>query len=343
MRDGPTSLSSWGLAVATTLDRRGIDGRALLAKAGLDLEALRDPQARYPLAATTRLWRLAVEATADPALGLDVARHTTPVTFHALGFSLAASGTLREAFERTARFFRLVTDAAHLTVTDHRGQLRIDVALSEGSEPAPEAVDAFMAVCVRLCRALAGRDVNPMAISMRRPEPADPSPYRRYFRVMPTFGAASDALVFDARRADEPLPSANAELARVNESVAAKHLAALDASDLRAQVHRHLVDALPTGEPSPELVARKLGVSLRSLQRRLSDQGTSYSKVLDDVRRELSMGYLDSPHYSLSEITYLLGFAEHSNFSRSFKRWYGVSPSDYRTGKRTKHTKPGHH
>jgi AraC-like DNA-binding protein len=95
-----------------------------------------------------------------------------------------------------------------------------------------------------------------------------------------------------------------------------------------------LVELLPTGEPSPEMVARKLGVSLRSLQRRLTEQGTSYSKVLDDARRELSLSYLDSPHYSLSEITYLLGFAEHSNFSRSFKRWYGISPSDYRAGKR---------
>src|SRR5262245_37847415 len=108
MRDGPTSLSSWGSAIASTLELRGVDSRALFRSAGLDVEALRDPEARYPLAATTKLWQLAVEAAGDPALGLEVARHTHPTTFHALGFSLAASATLREAIERTARFFRLL-------------------------------------------------------------------------------------------------------------------------------------------------------------------------------------------------------------------------------------------
>lgn len=334
MRDGPTSLSSWGQAIASTLELRGVDSRALFQRAGLDVEALRDPDARYPLEATTRLWRLAVEATDDAALGLEVARHTHPTTFHALGFSLAASGTLREAFERTARFFRLVTDAAQLAVSSTERELRLDVFIEQGAAPAPEAVDAFMAVCVRMCRALSGRELNPLAVMMRRPAPADPAPYRRYFRVMPSFGAAVDALVFDARRCDEPLPTANAELARVNEAVIAKHLADLDTPDLRAQVRRYLAEVLPRGEPSQQDVARKLGLSLRSLQRRLSSEDTSYTRILDEVRQELALSYLSDPRYSLGEITYLLGFAEHSNFSRSFKRWQGVSPREYRAGRR---------
>jgi AraC-like DNA-binding protein len=308
-----------------------VDSRALFQRAGLDVEALRDPDARYPLEATTRLWRLAVEATSDPALGLEVARHTHPTTFHALGFSLAASGTLREAFERTARFFRLVTDAAQLAVSSTERELRLDVFLEQGAAPAAEAVDAFMAVCVRMCRALAGRELNPIAVLMRRPAPTDPAPYRRYFRVMPSFGAAVDALVFDARRCDEPLPTANAELARVNEAVIARHLADLDTPDLRAQVRRYLVEVLPRGEPSQEAAARKLGLSLR---RRLSSEATSYTRILDEVRKELALSYLNDPRYTLGEITYLLGFAEHSNFSRSFKRWQGVSPREYRAGRR---------
>lgn len=333
MRDGPTSLTSWGLAIATALDQRGIDSRALFERAGLDVAALRDPEARYALEATTRLWRLAIEVTGDPAFGIAVARHTHPTTFHALGFSLAASGTLREAFERTARFFRVVTDAAHLSLTSDEHTLRIDVALERGAEPAPEAVDAFLAVCVRMSRALGGRDVNPLNVMMRRPSPIEPAPYLRYFRVMPSFGADHDALWFEAQRCDRPLLTGNAELARINETVIARHMAALDDSDLKARLYRLLVDALPQGEPTQATVAKKLGHSLRSMQRRLAEQHTSYSRVVDDVRHDLARTYLDDPQYSLSEITYLLGFSEHSTFTRSFKRWQGTTPSDYRKRK----------
>src|SRR3546814_16793507 len=107
-----TVLSSWGRAIRRALDAAGVDSARLFAEAGLDIAALADPDARYPLANTTRLWALAVEATGDPAFGLAVATQVSQTTFYALGYTLIASGTLREAFERMGRYFRLVNDAA---------------------------------------------------------------------------------------------------------------------------------------------------------------------------------------------------------------------------------------
>src|SRR5215469_5842705 len=107
----PTSLSSWGLAIAKALEARGCDPAAVFASAGLDFSVLDDPEARLPVRSPSRLWPLAVRATGDPCFGLEVARHTLPTTFHALGFSLAASATLHEAFERIVRYYRLISDA----------------------------------------------------------------------------------------------------------------------------------------------------------------------------------------------------------------------------------------
>eukprot|EP01035_Chromulina_nebulosa_P034058 gene34058-45655_t len=96
------------------LDAAGVDSAALFAEAGLDIAALADAQARYPVARTNRLWQLAVDATGDPAFALTVARQSGLLTFHALGYSLSASATLREAFERLLRYFRVVSDGAEL-------------------------------------------------------------------------------------------------------------------------------------------------------------------------------------------------------------------------------------
>lgn len=330
MRDGPTSLSSWGLAIAATLEARGVDSRALFAQAGLDIDALRDPNARYPLSASNRLWKLAVETTGDAALALDVVRHTNPTTFHALGFSLAASATVAEAFERVARYFRLVTEAARTTVSRNANTLRFEVQLDPGIEASPEAVDAILGICVRMSRALAGRKLNPLLVEMRRKAPGDATAYQRYFRSALRFDAPIDALTFDAAGCDQPLPAANPELARVNEAIAARHLAELEATDIVLRVRTQLVQALPQGEPSQATVARSLGLSLRNLQRLLASAGTTYTATLDAVRKQLALSYVDDPHYSLGEITYLLGFAEPSTFSRCFKRWHGLSPRDYR-------------
>jgi AraC-like DNA-binding protein len=307
-----------------------VDAEALLARAGLSLEILADPNRRHPLEVTTRLWRLSVDATCDPAFGIEVARHTSYQTFHALGFSLATSATLREALERIVRFFAIVTDAADMRLEDAAAGVRFTVHLRESADPADEAVDAFVAAAVRLCRTLVGRSFSPLAVELRRAPPADASPYKRYFRVPVTFGAPLDALTLERATLETRLLTANPEIARANDAVIADHLARLESSRVAPRVRRVIEEQLPQGEPDPEAIARRLAVSLRSLQRKLAEEGTSFATLLDETRSALARGYLDEDRYSVSEITYLLGFAGVSAFSHAFKRWTGSSPSAYR-------------
>lgn len=113
----PTTLASWAAAIAAALRARGCDPAPLFAQAGLDDAATGTAGMRFPVRGMTRLWQLAVAATADPAFALDVPRYVRPATLHALGQSLRASLSLEDALLRMARYSRLVTDSAELALT----------------------------------------------------------------------------------------------------------------------------------------------------------------------------------------------------------------------------------
>lgn len=325
-----TVLSSWGRAIRRALDAAGVDSARLFAEAGLDVAALADPDARYPLAGTTKLWALAVRETGDPAFGLAVATQVTQTTFHALGYALVASGTLREAFERMVRYFRLVTDAAELRLEREGEAYRFEVGTVPGVAPAPESIDAFVSLFLRFCRSQLGRGFSPLAVALRRPRPARVERFEAVLRCPIEFGAARNAVWFPAEAFERPLPDANPELARHNDEVVLRYLSRHDRGNLRARVQAALIERLPAGEPSAAAIAEALHTSLRSLQRRLADEGTSFEVLLNETRRELAVSYLQSPRYSIGEITFLLGFADASAFARAFRRWQGCTPSAYR-------------
>lgn len=326
-----TALASWVKAIRRTVELAGVDADVLFAEAGLETEALGDPNARYPINQTARLWQLAVQATGNPALGLEVARHVTPTTFHALGYSQVASTTLKEAFERALRYFRIVTDAGDLSFFEQGGRYCFQTRVEAGADgPALEGVDAFQAVMVRMVRGLAGRQADPLAVELVRPEPADAGPYERVFRVSPQFGADANRLWYAAELIERPLEGANPELARANDRIVMEHLARLERSQLSHRVRKLIVEALPEGVPSAEQVAAQVHCSPRSLQRRLADEGHSFRGLLEQSREELARSYLADGQHTVSEVTFLLGFSDVSAFSRAFRRWTGVAPSAYR-------------
>lgn len=327
----PTTLASWTRALRRQLDALGLDSAALCREAGLDPALLDDPNARYPLSATTRLWQLAVAASGDPALGLNTSRHVSPTTFHALGMAIVASSSLREVFERIVRYHQVVSDALELELRDVGEVCEFHLRLlPDGNAPAPEAIDAFAAIYVRTCRNRLGRDYAPLSVHLRRPAPADPQAWLDVFRAPVHFGAAEDVLCFANADLERPLDDANPELAAHNETVLQKRLDALQPDTVSRRLRRALEQCLPNGEPSAEVLAHGLHFSLRSLQRHLSDEGSSYEQVLADTRHGLALQHLREADCSISEVAYLLGFADSSSFSRAFKRWSGQSPSQYR-------------
>ncbi|MGE8497086.1 MAG: AraC family transcriptional regulator [Pseudomonas sp.] len=333
MTDEPTTLASWTRALRKQLDALGLDSAALCQAAGLDPSQLDDPNGRCPLSRTTRLWQLAVEASGDPALGLKTSQFVSPTTFHALGYALLASSSLREMFERIVRYHRVVSDALELVLHETPQAYEFRFRVPPGSPvPAPEALDAFAAIYVRSCRNRLGRDFAPLAVHLQRPAPADPQPWQAVFRAPVHFGAEDNLLRFSRTAFEQRLDDGNPELAEHNERALERSLERLQPATWSSRVRACLAAQLPDGEPSAERVAQTLHLSLRSLQRHLADEGTGYESLLSETRHSLAVQHMRDPRCSISEIAYLLGFADTSSFSRAFKRWTGQAPSQYREG-----------
>lgn len=330
MSHAATMLTSWARAIRNALAAAGVDSLPLFEAAGLDPGALSEREARYPVAATDRLWALAVQATGDPAFGLAVARHTDHKSFHALGYAIDASATLADAFERLRRYLALVTEGFVVQTSRGAGRFvcRIELPPRIASRPV-EAVDAFALVIVRLCRTLRGRDFRPLAVRLRRAAPLDPAPFARAFRVPIEFGANDNAIELELAAMDSPIEGANPELARASEALAAQYLERRDEHDIASRVRTALAGQLPAGEPSQARIAAMLNLSARSLQRRLAEAGTSYSRLLDDTRHALALEHLRLARHSLGEIAYLLGYADASSFTHAFRRWTGKPPSQF--------------
>lgn len=326
-----SSISSWALLVAKALDAAGQDSQAVFRSAGLDPARLLNPDARYPTEGMCRLWRLSVQATGDPYFGLKVAGFWHPTTLNALGYSWMASDSLRDALARMERYGRLVTTVAQMTLEESGEHFDFRIrALLPRSEVPDEAVDAGLATFVAMCRMSFGRDFNPLRVVTQRPAFDDPTPYVEYFRAPVEFSAPENVLCFSKGQLETHLPTANPRLARVNDQVITEYLAQFDKGSTSMRVRSKLIDLLSAGNVTQQDVADGLHMSLRTLQRKLGEESTSYKELLEETRRELANQYLRQGCLSVSEVTYLLGFSEPSNFARAFKRWTGRTPSEFR-------------
>jgi AraC-like DNA-binding protein len=323
-------LGSYVKAVGRALDAAGCDGPALLAEAGFDLKNLDGPDTRCPLANTGHLWRIAVAATGDPAFGVKVANHYKHTSFHALGYGTSASSTLKEAFERVQRYCHVVSDAVDYQFFRRGSEYHF--IIEPAIDIAVEAIDALVSTYLRMCRSLIGSQYSPLSIELRRARPAIIDDYERLWRAPLRFGAEQNRLIFDSDSIERLLDTGNPELAQQSDVISSRYLARIERYNIVARVREVLTQRLQDSEPSQEDVAEILNVSARTLQRKLGDSGTTFKEILDETRHALALAYLSTPQHSVNEITYLLGFSCSSSFTRAFRRWTGLSPSDWRAG-----------
>jgi len=323
---GPSTLSSWALLIARALAARGIDAQTVFRRAGIAPDKLQDPNARYPLAGMQRLWALGTEATGDPCFGLEVGRSWHPTTFHALGYCVLASASLREALLYVVRYSNVVSTGARVDVDRRAGEVvvRLSPRLAELANRTPlvaSSVEAGVVAFAVLCREACGGSLAFGRVTFVHRDAGCGTHLERFFRCRVVFGASGNALVLRAADVDAPLPTGNPALARINEQLVAEYQAQIESADLAARVRSQLMRLLPSGSVSQGAVAKSVHLSLRSLQRKLREEGTSFRELLDETRRRLAAQYGKDSTLSGSEVAYLLGFADPSSFSRALRRW----------------------
>ncbi len=191
------------------------------------------------------------------------------------------------------------------------------------------AHDALLASVVQLCRAATDSNFAPAAVALMSKDHGQVDEYVKFFNAPVTFGAERSTLFLDKELLDARLPGDNSELAKANDKVAEHYLESLDPRKVASEVRELLVTLLPSGHSNQELIAQRLNRSVSTLQRQLHGEGTNYQAIRDETRQVLAEEYVADHKLSLSQIAYMLGFSDQSNFSRAFKRWTGRSPREF--------------
>ena len=320
------------LAVAR-LESAGVPVAPLLKRAGLTPELIADPEQRLSVQSQIRLLDEAAIALKDDCLGFTLARDFEPREIGLLYYVMASSQTLGDGLRRVARYSTITNESL---VVGYREGNRLIINLSYSGVPRHSdrhQIEFCMFGILRVCRLLTGQNIVPQHFSIAHHRSGSTSEIARFVGIKVEFGADSDefALNLDAR--DLPLihsdPYLNDLLLKYCEAALANKRG--DRSQLRTRVENAISSLLPHGRVLAEDVARSLGMSERTLARKLSDERLNFTEILQQLRRDLAVRYLDDRKLHVSKIAWLLGFRQVSAFTHAYKRWTGKTPRQMRT------------
>ena len=308
----------------------GLDPGRSMSRVGLDLADLADPDRWIPAAPVARLLDLSARQSGCEDFGLRLSEYRRFSTLGPLSLVLAQEPDLRSAVDLLIRYEDAYTGVLDLRLVESDELATLQVWLDFG-EPVPlrQALEYTASACVGIIRELLGAPWQPSSACFSHDAPADRGMHRRIFRGTLQFGAGFTGLVFAAGDLGRPITSSDPALRRYTrrflESVASDRPATFT-----GEVSELVGVLLPTGRTGTGELARMLGMTPRTLHRRLAAEGATFSSVLHTVRARLAVRHLGTQRYTLTDVSELLGFAAPSAFSRWFRQQFGVSPSQWR-------------
>jgi AraC-like DNA-binding protein len=309
----------------------GIDPADVFAAAHIDTEKVKCAGCRISYSSVNELWIHMIRLIKDPCMGLRTAEYWHPSYLNALGYAWLASSTLYDALNRLVRYIRIVTETIELDLEERDDEIDLILNYWTAGPDIPQRCDAKMSIFMAMCRANYGEELQPVKVCFTHDVPACEEEFHRFFRAPVYFNQSSNRLSLRSTDARQSLSGGNPFLAEINDKVVIDYLSHLSKSDIVQRAKAIIVEQLPSGNVSNEMVAGRLSMSVRSFQRALHRAGVTYRALLADTRRSLADAYISDPHIELQEVAFLLGFTEYSAFSRAFKQWTGKSPAQSRS------------
>lgn len=325
-----TVSMGWVNTVIDGAGRLGVDRDTLLSAAGIQPEAL--GWERWPIDHITRLWHGAERCTGDPGFGLKAGAGVRPASIDVVSFALQSAATLREAIAMVQKYQRLISDGGRFQMLPgNRGTWIVYHPRQGRLAFSPHQLEAVLAAVVTFSGWLTGSALQPRRVQFSQVRLGPAAGYQAIFDCPVEFEQAFSGLLVGNAELDRPLPQSDPGLSKLHEQFSAGRLAALamegePTPDLRQWLLTQMSQKLPRRVDA----ARALGVSERTLARRLQAEGQTFNNLLDDVRRELALKAVAGQQQSLAEIAQSLGYAEVSTFYRAFHRWTGLPPARWR-------------
>lgn len=309
----------------------GLEWEAFCADAGFDARLLHDPEARIPGRELERIMIAAAHYSGDDHFGLHQGQITEFADMGILGYVMMHSRSVEGALAAYRRYNDILCSGFNLDWAADKDELRIRMVLAHPGRMARHCAEDMASSLYRLIGRLTNRRIALHRVHFAHDAPEDLVPYRRVFGLTPSFGAPCNELVFPSGVLDDPVLYADTKLLGIFESVARKTQEELTKPDsFTRRTEQWIGVCMPASFPSLQQTAEHFGLSTRTVQQKLKEEGTSYQELSARVRRELAIAYLRMPGYSVGEIAYALHFSEPSAFQNAFKKWTGYSPGQYR-------------
>jgi len=327
-----TKLASIQQVLWNMLEKYNEDPQPVFKQVGLNPALMHEPGARYSLKKIAELWDEMERRIKDPCFGLTAATCWHPTYFGTMGYAMLVSNSLRVSLERLIRFHRVISDAnfGELHEDDKTGTLIFTLKYNDEAHYSRGREDAALAWILSLLRVNYQKSLTPVSVHLTHSKPDCSGKYYEFFQSPVHFNSTLCSLALPLDVVDRILPSGNEELAKFGDQAMTTYLASLDAGTRITHIKKIIIDNMPSGNVTVEKVASELGISSRKLQRILQKKNTTFISLLNETRMDIAKQYIRDKHIDLTEIAFLLGFAELSTFSRSFKRWTGKSPIQFR-------------
>ena len=323
-----------GRHILKKLSDGGIDADPILSGLKLTRAEFNSPKTRIPTKKIDLLFEAAADALKDNSFGVRFGLEFDPREIGLLAYLGFCSHTLIDAINNFAQYLRVFSDDVAIAVEKQKDSLLVELKLDD-----PEAYfmrqsnEASLSLLLSVYRQFATRSVIPIEVHFRHSRLAKEDEFKRIFKCPIYFTSEHLGFVFDFDDVDIPLATADDRLFVILRNYCDEILAS-HANEQRpfvSLIESHIVDALPTGKAVLSSIAAKVGMSERTLSRRLADEGTSFLYLRNRLRMQIAAEYLESNDLSLAQIAFLLGFSETSAFNHAYKRWYGKTPGAARS------------
>lgn len=327
-----TVLASVTSGIEDFIGKHGVEPERVLRAAGLSSGLSLRPNSPIHLRDFCHLMDEAVKQTGNDNFGLLFGHESSPELLGMLGYMGVSSATLEQALYAMEEFFPVHQSNTAFRFNKAPGVSVLEYHVKDGSiVDRKQDAELSLAILCNVMRQTDGASWSPLEVHFEHCRPSSLMDHRRVFGADLVFGQTRNAIVFDTCDLNRPMrrpdPLLKAMMRQSMDLVATKRTSVLRISDL---VAAEIIKILPAGEPKLEEVADRTRMSSWTLQRRLSNEGTRFSELVDNTRKQLARSLIAQNHVSMSELAFQLGYSEPSAFSRAFVRWFGVSPRQWR-------------
>jgi AraC-like DNA-binding protein len=313
--------------------RMGVETDALLARSGLEKSIFSDKEGFVSMDKFIKFYHAVLELSNNPHFGLHHGEMFQFTSIGILGLVMINASNGREIYEKFMKFQDILGGDLHFKTEENETRFKIKVELDKGRDPLIDlhCISSILVKNLKGVQLCVTDSLRPLEVKLSFPKPNDVSEYKRVFGIDALFNQSENSITFSRSILDAENPLADSTYANQFEALAESILSKLENQELFAtKVSRLILNQIDESELTIESIADKLALSVRNLQRKLSDEGTSFQQLLNEMRKTVAIKYLNDGHMAISEISYVLGFSEPSAFHRSFKRWTGETPQSYR-------------